>query len=191
MWYLQEQIVDETWAFYDTVFTKEECSTIIGYGLSLSPADAIIGVDAVVDNAIRKSKTAFFDHTDTGAEWIHKRCASVVNNINEKFFNFDLKYIETLQFTCYIESGSKYDPHIDTMYKSFGTRKLSFSILLNDPAEFEGGDLQLFTGPTPIIAKRQQGTAILFPSYTLHAVTPITKGTRYSLVGWVVGPRFK
>jgi hypothetical protein len=36
-----------------------------------------------------------------------------------------------------------------------------------------------------------QGTAIFFPSYVKHGVKPVTKGTRYSLVCWVVGPNFK
>ena len=36
-----------------------------------------------------------------------------------------------------------------------------------------------------------QGTAIFFPSYMEHAVVPVTKGTRYSLVCWVLGPNFR
>jgi len=39
--------------------------------------------------------------------------------------------------------------------------------------------------------KKEQGTLILFPSYTLHEVKPVTKGERNSLVSWVTGKQFK
>ena len=49
----------------------------------------------------------------------------------------------------------------------------------------------LFRSDSPEYMPREQGQIIVFPSYTLHEVTPITKGTRYSLVSWVSGPSFK
>ena len=47
------------------------------------------------------------------------------------------------------------------------------------------------TGPDPQAGKRNKGTAMYFPSYVLHEVTPVIKGTRISLVGWITGPAFK
>ena len=38
---------------------------------------------------------------------------------------------------------------------------------------------------------KEQGKLILFPSYVLHEVKPVTKGERYSLVAWITGPQFK
>ena len=70
---------------------------------------------------------------------------------------------------------------------AFALRKISISVLLNDPAEYEGGDLEISTGTTNRLAARNKGAVILFPSYALHRVLPITKGTRYSLVAWIVG----
>jgi PKHD-type hydroxylase len=68
-------------------------------------------------------------------------------------------------------------------------RKLSLVCQLSDPSEYEGGELQINTGEifTP---EKQKGTVILFPSYLLHRVTPVTKGTRRSLVLWIEGPAF-
>ena len=41
------------------------------------------------------------------------------------------------------------------------------------------------------LMKKEQGTLILFPSYVLHEVKPVTKGERNSLVSWVTGKQFK
>jgi PKHD-type hydroxylase len=70
-------------------------------------------------------------------------------------------------------------------------RKLSFTLQLSDPADYDGGELQLMNSKKPTIASREQGYVMVFPSYTLHEVTPVTRGTRYSLVSWVTGKPFK
>ena len=79
--------------------------------------------------------------------------------------------------------------HIDKLYK--GTiRKLSITIQLSSPQDYEGGDLILHNGE-PEKMQKELGKLIVFPSYTLHEVTPVTKGTRYSLVAWVAGKPFR
>ena len=77
-------------------------------------------------------------------------------------------------------------------------RKLSLTINLNLPGEYEGGNLKFDFGPhapgnryhecTEI---RPQGSIIVFPSYIYHQVTPVTNGTRYSLVLWTLGKPFQ
>jgi len=74
---------------------------------------------------------------------------------------------------------------------NFNIRKLSVSLQLNKSKDYEGGDLNLYYNNNPIKMLREQGTLIVFPSYTLHEVTPITKGERNSLVAWVSGKQFK
>lgn len=67
-------------------------------------------------------------------------------------------------------------------------RKLSGTVQLSDPTEYEGGNLILCPeGPEPQYANKAKGGVILFRSHILHEVTPVTKGTRYSLVAWVNG----
>ena len=70
--------------------------------------------------------------------------------------------------------------------------------MLNNPNEFEGGDLEFYEySPYPLKNKlktdhmKKQGTIINFPSFVFHRVTPVTKGTRYSLVVWHTGPKLK
>jgi PKHD-type hydroxylase len=76
-------------------------------------------------------------------------------------------------------------------------RKLSMTINLNAPGEYEGGNLKFDFGPHASGKRfheceeiRPQGSIIVFPSYIYHQVTPVTKGTRYSLVLWSVGNPF-
>ena len=63
-------------------------------------------------------------------------------------------------------------------------------IQLSDENDYEGGDLVCNYGGEMILP-RGQGAAIAYPSYALHGVKPVTKGTRYSLVIWITGPQFK
>jgi predicted 2-oxoglutarate/Fe(II)-dependent dioxygenase YbiX len=69
-------------------------------------------------------------------------------------------------------------------------RKFSICIGLNDPSEYEGGDLLIRHGATENKIKLRKGEAVAFPAYISHCVTPITRGIRNSLVVFIVGPRF-
>ena len=86
-----------------------------------------------------------------------------------------------------------YDMHVDHHYQGVGQypRKLSFTMQLSEPSEYEGGDVMLITSQNPFAIPKERGTITFFPSYTLHEVKPITKGTRKALVGWIHGPRLK
>lgn len=185
--------VYEHWAWMP-VFSPEECSVIIDIGNSLESIDAAVthNEHRILDDNIRKTTVSWIP-IDDSTMWIFQKCTEVVNLINEKYFNFKLQEIESLQFTVYDKTGSFYAEHIDILnsYSKGSQRKLSFSIQLSDPNSYSGGDLLLKYKSTPEFAKKEQGFATLFPSYCLHEVTPITAGTRYSLVGWVTGPKFE
>lgn len=84
-----------------------------------------------------------------------------------------------------------YDWHIDAASPKDGIqRKLSISILLSDPSEFEGGELQFKEIEDQKILTKQ-GSIVVFPSFIEHRVTPVTKGDRYSAVTWASGPSFR
>ena len=77
-------------------------------------------------------------------------------------------------------------------------RKLSVTINLNEPGDYEGGLLNFDYGPHTAGERykecteiKPQGSIIVFPSFQYHQVTPVTKGTRYSLVLWVTGRPFR
>ena len=76
-------------------------------------------------------------------------------------------------------------------------RKLSMTLSLNDPKEYSGGNLRFDMGPHKTTRYhtckeiRPQGSIIVFPSHIQHQVTPVTRGTRYSLVCWNLGKPFR
>jgi len=195
-WFIHNGQQEETWAYRPT-FTKEQCDAIIKHGLSLQLQHGTVGgkeQETNVDFSIRKSRISWIPSNNPETQWIFRTCTDMINDLNGIYFNFDLLYIESLQFTMYDGTNSEssfYGKHIDTAFRNNGSRKLSFSILLSDEQSFVGGDLLLHLDKDSTPAVRKQGTAVAFPSNTLHEVTPVTSGVRYSLVGWVVGPRFK
>ena len=114
-------------------------------------------------------------------------------NANRESFNIDANFIFEVQFTEYSATKEQhYSWHHDINWTqdSGYDRKLSVSIQLSDPDEYDGGDLEFKIFKTPE-DYRKQGSVIVFPSYLEHQVTPVTKGTRYSLVSWIEGPRWR
>ena len=143
-------------------------------------------------DAVRITETAWL-HVAAETSWLYGKMTEIVRHINEQSFQFTLTgFSDPFQYTVYhAPQGSHYDWHADHGVKTDTPRKLSLSVQLSDPAQYEGCDLETRVGKDVCIAARERGTVIAFPSYVLHRVTPITMGTRKSLVAWARGPRFK
>ena len=123
-----------------------------------------------------------------------KRIYKDVVDYNKILYNFDLVGWggNQCQFTVY-EKDSHYDWHVDLSMDNLGlVTKLTTVTALNDTDDYEGGKLLIkdFNGQIHEFILNK-GETIIFPSMLFHKVTPITKGVRKSLVGWVVGPPFK
>jgi PKHD-type hydroxylase len=181
---------------WNDAFSDEELNKLIEYCNTLKFEKATVGMgeESTTITRIRESKVAWIDNTlDSG--WIYDRMAYVARSLNGQFYKFDLYgFSEHMQFTVYEEdSGGHYTWHIDSGGSGHSTppRKLSCVLQLSDPSEYEGGDLEVFTSGEPTKIDKKKGLIAAFPSYTLHRVTPVTKGTRRSLVVWVTGPAFK
>jgi len=80
---------------------------------------------------------------------------------------------------------------VDLAESFTSSRKLCFIVQLSDSNSYEGGDVILHNTPAQTEGYRAQGSIIVFPSYWLHKVTPVTKGTRQSIVGWMHGHSFR
>ena len=126
--------------------------------------------------------------------WIAGMMSHYIPEANRNFFQFDLtSWSDQLQYTEYNGKGTHYDWHSDTAVSKLtpGTvRKLSVSLLLSDPSEYEGGEFQImYPGNKQVYTfKPALGQAIIFPSYAMHRVRPLKSGSRVSLVGWYGGP---
>jgi PKHD-type hydroxylase len=176
----------ESWAYWDNVFTPEECERIVAIGKKLRPKKA---TTLSAEEGVRDSKVSWIQPS-ADTNWIFERVTGVVMSLNTQFFMFDLfGMLEGFQFTEYNAPSGHYGMHVDKG-KGILVRKLSVTIQLSDSEDYEGGELMLQYAKTPEKAPTDQGKAIVFPSYTLHEVRPVTKGTRYSLVCWVSGKAF-
>lgn len=146
----------------------------------------------VIDKTYRESQIWWIPK-NKDFKWLYDRIGTLIKNGNDNMWNFDITHMnEEIQYAEYhAENAGHYDWHVDIGGASTSMRKISISIQLSDPEEYEGGELQFFFKRNTVTAPKTKGTAILFPSFMLHRVTPITKGTRKSLVLWVSGPPFK
>jgi predicted 2-oxoglutarate/Fe(II)-dependent dioxygenase YbiX len=191
-WYLDSKTF-HFWAYLNNVFSVEECEFIKSIGNNLQIDNGtIVGKDGkTLDTNVRKNLISWFDSSQPEHQWIFQRCTDAVITLNRQFWNFDLDYIESLQYTIYDQAGDGYRDHIDTLHDTPHYRKLSFSIQLDDPETYKGADLMLNIGTEKTPTGSFQGTMTCFPSLILHNVTPLVSGKRRSLVGWVCGPKFK
>lgn len=177
------------YSWYQSAFTPEECDGIIGVAEQQGFMEAKIASEKEHDNAVRDSSVNFiFPNMDT--TWVFERLQQVAETLNSGFFNFDITGInEGCQLTRYTAPAGHYDWHLDAQPHG-KVRKLSMTLQLSPPDAYEGGDLEVSDGSS-ITMPKEQGTVCCFPSWLAHRVTPVTKGTRYSLVSWVSGPPFK
>ena len=191
--YNQEEDVNFTMMYSaDPLFTKSECERIkkIGDLLQIQQAKTFGG-----DSSVRKGKVAWLPKSkDTS--FIYDKIFSLSSKANDTNWKFDLiGLLEDCQYTTYEskedESGDFYGCHLDIDGPAGVKRKISAVVQLSDPRDYEGGELEIYTWDKPFYASKQQGSCLLFPSFLLHKVTPVTKGKRNSLVLWVSGKPFK
>lgn len=108
---------------------------------------------------------------------------------NYNVWQFKITHSVQTEFLMY-KPGDHYVAHVDTIYyKDMSVRKLTCLAFLND--DYEGGEFFIQTGHQKTYLMAEPGDIIIFPSYMLHGVEPVIKGTRYSVVNWMLGPMFK
>ena len=89
------------------------------------------------------------------------------------------------------EGGEAFDLHVDNAIRqraSDGLRirsDLSATLFLSDPADYDGGELVIETLYGPQSVKLSAGDLVLYPSKSLHRVTPVTRGARVSSFFWI------
>ena len=154
-------------------------------------ADANVGLEnqGQLNKYVRSSKTAWIYEND----WVSSIFSHYFHIANKYVWEYDLNGIQSIQITKYNENDyytwhSDYGTASDNRY----TRKLSATVLITDPSEYEGGDLEFIDYHNKVrAATRKKGTMIIFDSRIPHRVTPVTKGERISLVSWMVGPKLR
>ena len=177
------------------IFSPEQCQNIIDMGHQQKAEEAKVGHKEKPGGTYDTKKRI------TTISWIpfkalpdmYKIIDKTMKQVNGNHFGYEgMTITEPGQFTEYPKGGF-YDWHIDSEVNCQfepPVRKISMTVLLSNPSEFEGGDLEFMTeGNKP--PQLLQGQAIFFCSLLRHRVNKIKKGMRRSLVMWFGGPPFK
>jgi PKHD-type hydroxylase len=93
------------------------------------------------------------------------------------------KQISRLLFSKY-NAGMSYGSHVDDALMGNVRTDLSFTVFLNNPSDYDGGELVLDLHHAEQEFKLDAGDMVLYPSTTLHRVAPVSKGERLVTVGW-------
>jgi len=173
--------------WYRNAFSDEEIQEIENLASNMEPEVATAGREGSGRvMKVRTSEVRWMDYDDS-TSWIYQKLGQYISTANKELWNFDWRgNSDTIQHTTYYATeGGHYNWHIDVGNGTMSMRKMSAVLMLND--DYEGGELQLKSIGEDL--EQKKGNLYIFPSYLMHRVTPVTKGTRKSLVIWVGGPR--
>ena len=201
--------------YFQRAIPERICDDIVRYGKSLQDQMAVTGgygnrplnKNQVKD--LKKKRNS--DIVWMNDRWIYKEIQPYVHQANANAgWNFQWDFSESCQFTKYTK-GQFYDWHCDSWDKPYikesvndmthgKIRKLSVTVTLSDPKEYEGGELEFdFRNKDPdkkrnVLKCKEilpKGSLVVFPSFVWHRVCPVTKGERKSLVIWNLGWPYK
>ena len=162
------------YVYLNGLFLPHEIKGVRSLWKDQETVKATLSGDEKYNDELRKSSVMSIG-SESEYKWVYDRLASASIQTNNERYWFDLLgFHENLQLTRY-STGDFFDWHLDFGAGQSSMRKLSITVQLSDPDEYEGS----------------KGTAIVFPSFIMHRVTPITKGTRQSIVGWVSGTPYR
>jgi PKHD-type hydroxylase len=137
--------------------------------------------NAAKDNAIQ-------DPADPAGQQASQIVLAAIQR-SEEARNFVLpRRIAVPQFLRYGE-GMTYGAHADAAFMNVGGQLLrsdvSGTIFINDPASYQGGELTIYLGSEAVRVKGKPGSAVFYPSTTLHQVPPVTSGERLVMITFI------
>jgi PKHD-type hydroxylase len=167
-----------------TVLSKAECQHLISQAQRTPLQEAKV----FFNKGMQSSNIRAVKGTEVESEAMRQFVFSQFKKFNA--LGFELSGMEPLQIFKY-EVGDHYDWHTDWSPVNNKKRKLSITIQLSEPADYEGGEVEILDGPISRVVPKDLGMATVFPSWVVHRVRPITSGTRWALVAWATGKPFK
>ena len=192
----EKEKVTYAWSYLDNLFTDEELNQMCThFDIQGVTTGKTTNGEEKLD--IRVSSVKFYEYDPVNLEtiFIFQKINNAIEMLNNIYYGFNVYGYNLFQYTEY-EKGGKYEFHTDTIFTKdkptySSTRKLSITICLNQQGiDYEGGNFEINDGTIQKV-ETPKGRLILFPSFMLHRITPITKGKRKSIVVWVEGPKFK
>jgi PKHD-type hydroxylase len=202
----QKENDPQQWYWFQEGLSKEEVNQVIKLASELPIERATtLGDDGEVmaqndPNGARSSMVKWIPQSDDW-NWLYVRMMELAKEANDETWNFDLiSADENIQYTeYYANENGHYDWHQDVGPGDLASkRKVSITLQLSEDDEYVGGDLEITGGgsgsgvfETAHVCPRGKGITVIFPSYMMHRVSPVTKGTRRSLVLWVGGSHYR
>jgi len=198
------------YCYFTAALTPEQCDTIIDLGeAAMDDIESSGGstkaqiADSAEELNLRDTYVSWLDQQE-----LYDMVHPLIHHANAAAgWNFDWDFTEPAQYTKYgkdqfygwhADSDMAKYPEDDHANFANKIRKLSVTVNLSDPSDYEGGNLQFDLGPHAGDTRyhnceeiRPRGSVIVFPSHVYHQVTPVTSGTRRSLVMWSLGFPFR
>lgn len=183
------EVKEHTYMVVKEAIPKEACAKLIGSIEKIDGVEAGIGGSdghGVVNKEVRDvMRTSLPTWKGIGAT-----LCGIGMQVNHDTWKFDVTHANQTDYLKYDKDGH-YCAHIDTFFTDLSQpcRKLTVLAFLND--DFEGGKLFIQVGNEKTYPPQSAGTVLVFPSFLLHGVEPVTSGVRRSIVTWLIGPWFK
>lgn len=174
------------------VFDPAACDRLVALADAAPARDGGL-VGGVTDHGYRRADLVWLDDLPEAA-WAMDILVRAVAQSNRDSFGFDLTdFAESAQIARYDAARQGHFAWHSDIGKGTlaGRRKLTVVVQLSEPACYDGGTLELWPDAHVRTAVTARGTATVFPSFVLHRVTPVTRGTRHSLTIWAHGPAFR
>jgi len=185
----------QNYYYFENGFNEEELLKVNELVSKLAFQEGLTSGEGKSNKEVRSSSVKWIPKKDAFA-WLYFKLMEMADEANKNVWKFDLySVLDNIQYTEYHASkNGHYGWHQDIGNGQMSKRKVSITVQLSDPSEYEGGDLQYFRGGNPDNSEsvfKKKGYVFMFPSYMMHRVTPVTQGIRKSLVLWVGGEHYR
>jgi PKHD-type hydroxylase len=181
----------QNYYYFDNGFNEEELNKIYR---DVNDIDFVEATTIGGENKEARSSSIKWVPQNIRWDWLYSKLMDMAVEANDALWGFDLYSApEQIQYTEYYASeGGHYIWHQDIGPGIPSQRKVSITVQLSEDNEYEGGDLEIWQGGKVVQScQRGAGVVVVFPSYMMHRVTKVTKGTRRSFVLWVGGQHYK
>ncbi len=171
------------------LFSPDECARLIALDYPWESSQVSDAGPTDVVNPTGKTAEYKLLPLEPATEWIYQRLSQILQASGA--FGFAVEEIGVPLKVQMYAPGGFHAWHTDIGNPKNTRRKIAISTQLCGPDDYGGGELQFFDHPDPVVGPKDQGCAIFYPAFLPHRVTEVTRGKRYALTAWCLGPPFK
>ena len=183
--------------YFPQVFSNEEISNLdqlVTQNYKFQKGQVGNAELGTLDSTIYNNRNIAYLPPDNNTKWLYEKLEKLVIQANKELFNFSITQVtDLIHYVIYPENGGHLDWHMDVGKLGVNRRKLALTVQLSDPTEYDGGEFEIWFGSKEkfITVPRQKGDVIIFPTFLMHRIKPITRGQRKALVFWTGGEPFR